>query len=440
VPSIDSQSLHDRAAQAAQQQHWAAVLHDLQLVIHDRQLQLSVEQLAQPTHRGESWLSLALDVLEWGDFQDRWDVAKLLPHFGAPAIAALLELLSDESAHPEAQWFAVRILGNADHPDIIPTLLQVVQQADTAELQMVAANALAQIGPTVLPAIAPLIQEPQTKRLGSKILSQIRHSETVPYLLELAKDDDAQVRAIAVEALGSFHGPVIAQILQVSLRDYATPVRSAAIAAIGFCLADLPNVDWVAQIAPLLSDLNLDVGRQAAAVLGKIGSPTAIATLVTTLRSPHPPEPLAIAIVRAIGYIDRPDAVQTLVTIWSQYSLSLNVRLELCRVLGQVESPASQAVSLPILLDWLATDAQIAQHAALKQAIVLAIGELGHITALEPLIQQLRDPDPRVRLHIVAALKRLAIDQGFVTLQDWQSLHPPDSPLGQGIAMAIAEW
>src|SRR3712207_8445144 len=49
----------------------------------------------------EQVLNLALDVLDAGDFQERWEVAKVFPKLGAIAIAPLLEILEDEDADLE---------------------------------------------------------------------------------------------------------------------------------------------------------------------------------------------------------------------------------------------------------------------------------------------------------------------------------------------------
>ncbi|MCY7322588.1 MAG: hypothetical protein LH660_12515, partial [Phormidesmis sp. CAN_BIN36] len=94
-----------QAQTAADQQDWALFNHCLQ--------QLLGSELSDPaTVPLPLLLNLALQSLESGDFQDRWDIAKLFPSFGDAAIAPLLGLLQDQDADPEAQWFAIRILGS----------------------------------------------------------------------------------------------------------------------------------------------------------------------------------------------------------------------------------------------------------------------------------------------------------------------------------------
>jgi HEAT repeat protein len=410
-----------------------AIVMALQRLIYGNEQHRGINLDSLPAADHAAWLQLALQALEWGDFQSRWQVAKLLPNFGFDAIESLLLILADDEADPDVQWFAIRVLAETEHPAIVPALCLILQHPETAELQVVAANALAQIGHKVIPAVTPLLPATDRRPIITQILSQIRHRETIPYLLDLAKDDDAAVRAIAVEALGSFHSPEIAQILLLSLRDYASPVRLAAIAAVSFCLNDLPQVDWVSAIRPLLGDLNLEVSRQAATVLGKIATPDALASLGTALESPHLPEPLAIAIVRAIVHSDRTEALKQLASVWAMPHLTHNTRIELCRTCGQLEQVGSQTIAVHLLVDWLQTDRGVAAAPELRQAIALALGQLGHATALEPLMQQLQDTDPRVRLHVIAALKQLDSDRAYDLLQTWQAAPLTSADLASGI-------
>ena len=71
-------------------------------------------------------LSWAIDIFTWGDFHQRWDVAKLLPKFGREAIAPLLEILADEDADEELRWFVVRSLGSFDSPEAIAALVELL--------------------------------------------------------------------------------------------------------------------------------------------------------------------------------------------------------------------------------------------------------------------------------------------------------------------------
>jgi HEAT repeat protein len=82
----------------------------------------------------EQVLNLALDVLYAGDFQERWEVAKVFPKLGAIAIAPLIEILEDEEADLELRWFAARILGGFNDPTVITTLVELLKTSEDEDL------------------------------------------------------------------------------------------------------------------------------------------------------------------------------------------------------------------------------------------------------------------------------------------------------------------
>ena len=67
----------------------------------------------------ETLLQIALSLLAQGDFEARWDLSKWLPKLGSEAIAPLLDLLTDDSQDSEPRWYAVKILGAFNCPDVI---------------------------------------------------------------------------------------------------------------------------------------------------------------------------------------------------------------------------------------------------------------------------------------------------------------------------------
>jgi HEAT repeat protein len=413
---ISSPGLLAQAEIAAARSNWSAVITCLQ----------QCGSLEDPR-----WLDLAQDVLENGDFQLRWDVAKLLPQFGRNAIDRLLTILADDEADPEVQWFALRALTDRPDPTIAATLLQVIQSSDP-ELTPIAIHALAQMGGKVLPAIVAQLDQPASRFAATQILAQMHDRSVVEYLLPLAQDPDAQVRQITIDALGRFHAPTIAAVLLKALTDPVPTVRLAAITAVRFCWKDDPALDWVKAIGPLLNDPDIAVGIQAAIALGNIGHVEAIPPLMQALRSAPIPDQQAIALVRSLLILDLPQVI----TLWD--SLTIAPRLELIRHLGQRQ--AGQAS----LVTWLEQDPIVAQSQPLRHELVRAIGQQGTIMAIEPLINQLAHTDRRDRLHVIAALKQLATlmpaDAVRQQLEDWPTNHPVSDALGQGITIALQEW
>ncbi len=75
----------------------------------------------------EYLLKLALSILEMGDFQQRWEITKVLTDLGNIAIPALIDILKDEDAEEELRWYAARILGEFRHPDVIAPLVELLE-------------------------------------------------------------------------------------------------------------------------------------------------------------------------------------------------------------------------------------------------------------------------------------------------------------------------
>ncbi len=124
----------EQAQVAADRQNWSGLVECLQQVTAKADKPQEQDILEQA-------VSLAIQALEWGDFQDRWEIAKVLPNLGNGAIAPLIAVLEDEDADTEPRWFAARILGKFDRPEVIQALVQLVKNSDE-ELSQIAAETL----------------------------------------------------------------------------------------------------------------------------------------------------------------------------------------------------------------------------------------------------------------------------------------------------------
>lgn len=419
------QEILEHAEIAANYQDWERLGHDLQQL-------LSAEEF-DPHDRSIVLLKLAMQVLESGSFQERWEIAKLFPSFGTDAIAALIELLNDEDAEPEAQWFAVRILGNFNHPRVIEALIELLKTSQSEDLNSMAVSVLANLGKPAITMLETLLRNDATRLLATQALGQIRRSETVPLLMQVVHDPDAKVRAIAIEALSSFHSDEITTTLIEALQDLAVQVRLAAVAGLGF---RQEQTNLVNDLRPLLLDLDLEVCRQSAIALGRLGTSQAATALYEVLRSPHTPEKLAIELVRALGWLGLPEALSHLESAWLQLPLSEAVQLEIIQALGRVEAMTLKFQATEILLTVL----PLLQSVATRQAIALSLGQLGNVESINSLITLLADSDEGVRFHTISALKMLNAELAHQQLEQLARIEPEESELGRGIAIALQEW
>jgi HEAT repeat protein len=391
-------------------------------------------------------LNALLQALEWGDFQVRWDVSKLLPKLGTIAIEPLLDLLQEES--DELQWFVVRALGAWENDQVMQALLKVLQSG-SPELQSMAATVLAQYGDRVLALLKPSILAIETaprppilgeqllsKLWSSRILANIRTIGTIELLLVLAIDSDPEVCCTAIEALMSFQDDRIAKVLINALSSIHSSIRKTAAEAIGFCQV-LTLDQRLELLNPLLLDLNVSVCVKTAASLGRLGD-RATAALLKTLNVEPLPDELETELVRSLLRIGNQKA---LIGLFDRAKRSNQTRQELLRALGQVKDEGLKPICVSYLIELIRMDLTIAD----RKLAVTALGHLQQPEAIDYLITQLNIPDPALRLHILQALQQIdrALDLPIVQAKiaaQLQSLTGASNQLRSGLEFAIAEW
>jgi HEAT repeat protein len=413
-----------QSAQAASNSgDWPMVLAQLQGLLNNGGF--------DPDHgtTAQTAVDLALLLLVEGEFQERWEGAKVLAKLGDRAIEGLIALIQDSEIDQAARWFGIRVLAEFQSPQIIPLLIMLLEDSHDPDLQTMAVNSLGQMGQAVLPHLDPLYDDPRTRRLAAQVLSLVRHSQTIPPLLALAQDSQAEIRAIALEALGSFHSPEIAQTLLDALQDQNSSVRSAAVKGIGFCAQELQAVDWVGALEPMLNDLNLDTCRHSALSLSRIATPEAALALHQALNKPHLPEALALEFIRALGWIEHPTTLDLLMQAMQNNHLTPRLRQEACNLLGRRQSERPNTSQL--LQAYLP-----ASPPDLRATIVTALGQLAQTSSIAPLIELLPCNDGHLRLHIIAALRAIDPHLARLALKQANTDHPSNPSLQQ----ALKEW
>ncbi|MCC3532019.1 MAG: HEAT repeat domain-containing protein [Microcoleus sp. PH2017_22_RUC_O_B] len=440
----------EQAQAAADRQNWPLVVECLQ--------QVTANSSQQPEkHILEQAVSLAIQALEWGDFQDRWEIAKVLPNLGNGAIAPLIAVLEDEDADTEPRWFAARILGKFHRPEVMQALVKLIENSDE-ELSQIAAETLGNFGTSAIESLTTLLQQEDSRHFATAALAQIRRPEIIPPLLSVVTDSQVAVRAHAIEALSSFHDSRIPPVLVGALKDPATAVRKEAVRALGVRAYLDAELDLVKLLKPLLWDIRLEVCQEAAIALGRLKTDAAAAALFELLRSPATNFELQIETVRALGWSETAAGLEYLQIapigrsaqsaepgeLTNSDALPIhNINPAVCQeivaVLGRVEKPELKAKAAEIAIGLLEGNHPAVQSAQIKQSLALALGQLGDIRALDVLIQLLADADNSVRLHSTAALKRLgaAAKQELECLVKQEGLEPR---LKQGIAIALQEW
>jgi len=424
----------EQAQVAADRQNWPELVECLQ--------QVTANDSQRPEqHILDQAVSLAIQALEWGDFQDRWEIAKVLPNLGNGAIAPLIAVLEDEDADTEPRWFAARILGKYARPEVIQALVKLVKNSDE-ELSQIAAQTLGNFGPTAIESLATLLLQEDSRQFATAALAQIRHADIIAPLLSVVGDSQVGVRLAAIDALSSFCDSRIPPVLVAALKDVATSVRKEAVRALGVRAYLDAEFDLVQLLKPLLSDIRLEVCQSAAIALGRLKTDAAAYSLFELLRSSTTPVELQVETVRALSWMETATALaylqQTLIAEFD--NTNFLICQEIVTVLGRWSKPELKATSAEIMIDFLASNHPGVESVKIKQSIALGLGQLGDIRALDVLIKLLADPDNSVRLHSLSAIKQLDGGEGRQKLESLVKQDNLEQGLKEGIAIALQEW
>ncbi len=395
---VQAQAAHDAA-------DWSSLIQCLQQLILLEDLEHSeIDKIR------ENVLELALSILTIGDFQQRWEIAKVFSSLGKSAIAPLIDILKDEDADEELLCSVARILGDMKNPDAIAPLVELLKTNNNEELRAMAAAALGQIGPVAISALTEVLGNKDTRLLAVRSLSYIRHRETILPLLSVVKDPQIAVRVAAIEALGSFHDERVPPVLLNALRDVTATVRREAVLGLGYRPDLCFKLDLVTRLQQRLYDEDEDVSCAAAIALSRMGCDTAAYHLFQVLMSPNIPLSLQMQTIRALVWVETQSGLEFLQQALNQVQLK-TLWPEIVTVLGRVNCPMLTDKAAEILLSMLRSQHPAVETASTRSALALSLGQLGSIQALEPLSAMLADEDAQVRLHAIAALKNLAPDQ-----------------------------
>ncbi|WP_375509809.1 HEAT repeat domain-containing protein [uncultured Nostoc sp.] len=386
----------------------------------------------------EYLLKLTLSMLERGDFQQRWEITKVLTHLGNIAIPPLIDILKDEDVEEELRWYAARTLGEFQHPEAIAPLVELLKTDEDDELKAIAATALGQMGSVAITSLTELLLDKDTRLLAVRSLSCIGQPETITPLLSVVQDPQAAIRTAAIEALSNFHDERVPPVLLNALNDIAATVRRAAVLGLGFRPDLREALDLVTRLQPKLYDFNLDVCCAAAVSLSRMGCDEATQQLFKLLISPHTPLPLQLETIRALVWVGTPSSLEYLQTAFNQ-STSETLWQEIVTVLGRVQKRQTTP-AVEILLQILRSQHPAIEIASINCAIALSLGQLGEMQAIEPLISLLAVKNASVRLHAIAALKNLDGEATYQQLQQLANNAALTPDLQQGIAIALTEW
>lgn len=193
---------------------------------------------------------------------------------------------------------AAELLARVDAtPALVDRLVAVLGDRGQTGARNAAAMALAQLGPSALPALVALLRhpDPDQRKFAADILGELRQTEAVPPLVAALKDSDLNVSAAAAEGLGRIGGTEAGRALEALLDAKEPLLRLCALEGLG----QLGRPPPLPRLLPHLD--SPETARSAWRLLGQIAHPTAFALLCRGLLTPARDAALAGLGARDVG-------------------------------------------------------------------------------------------------------------------------------------------
>jgi HEAT repeat protein len=188
----------------------------------------------------------------------------------------------------------------------------------------------------------------------------------------------------------------------------------------------LGDASIVPVLEPLIDDPNAEVRRSALTALGRLGIREAVHPLARILESETASSHDQVIAAEALALIAHPDAVPYLIAALNTSRDDL-VNRKIIQALSRIDDDTAIACLIDVL--------QNAVSPVLRGEAAHALGRLGHIKGMAYLCEALTDPDARVRLMCVEALRNFNWEIARGGLH--YALSDADEQVAEAAAMAL---
>jgi HEAT repeat protein len=386
---------------------------------------------------------------------ERGSIAEALKVVGNLATEPLVRLL--ENPDPDIRWRAASLLGDGRDMRAVGPLVAALEDADERVSGSVAI-ALGEIGDEA--AVDPLIRAFTTGSADLRnrsviALGKIRSKRAFATIVAASGDDDYEVRLSAIRAMWSIRDARMLPVLLPFFQDPDPAVRMETIRALG----SYPLTGTVDCLIRALDDPDAGIRKEASGVLGKRNAVAAVRPLVALLGDPDTGVRLSAAgALDAIGWkpVDAREELAYLIAkedwteirrrglISNPFTKSSNPKPflvpedapvgvsetpgvaareqagpddKLVNPEPWVRSPPSstgdEVPDLHVLIKALADP-----HAdpRLRLRAAEALGKLGDLRGVQPLMNALRDPEAEIRWRAALSLGMLGDHRAFSAL------------------------
>ena len=317
----------------------------------------------------------------------RSDVIEALVRHGSRVTALLLEQLHSEDL--EVRRSAVVALGRIGDPKATTTLIEVLDEE--GELTISVVNALAKIGDQrAFEALLGLIghSDAAVRQAVIGALNSLGAREMPARIMPLLSDPDPNVRESAVRIAGYFGYPECAELLLERCHDEDERVRRAAIEHIPF-IYDERVIDTLVHS---LQHETPRVRASAASAIAHVDSPKVQPLLISALEDED--SWVRYFAARALGVRKFTGSVDMLERV-VQTDTATHVRIASLEALGQIGGEQAATIAANFV---------DSNDSDLANAALVALGNIAHSSATEPLVKSLRSPHAERRRQAALAL------------------------------------
>ena len=263
-------------------------------------------------------------------------------------------------------------------------------------------------------------EDAQVRRAAADALGKFEDTRAVPALVAALADREAEVRAAAASALASFKDPRAIRGLTALLTDASRDVRKQALDA----LSEYESGVSASDVVPILRDADAELRHSAAHALGQLNDLSAGAALAPLVRDPSPE--VRAAAIESIARLH--DATHASAIVPALTDPNTAVRRQALDALDELRSPIPEATLLALLRD---RDADVREKAA------EVAGERSVLAAIPSLRRMFDDPDEEVREEAVSALSEMASDAAADALR--AALDSKDAKVRRAAVEALGE-
>jgi HEAT repeat protein len=246
-------------------------------------------------HEGHIVAGLLARYGRWLDGHSRERIAAYFERNGN--VERELETLSSRRAWRRAT--AAFVLGDMASPAAVPALLAALSDPER-DVRAAAARSLGRLDAVeaVEPLVYALVRHDVPRAVGGQALLAIGGA-ALPALARLTEDEEADVRALAIELTGLLGDASHASAIVGTLHDSSAEVRAKAARALGRLGAE----EHTSELVAALDDRIPFVRVAAANALAAVGDRDAVPALLVRARE-DPFFDAAQAAARAVGRID----------------------------------------------------------------------------------------------------------------------------------------